>query len=126
MSAFGDAYCPLLVSSDLRALGIFEKGVRQGIDLTIPIRLFPCVTAELFNEYIKTIFIPTVEHKHELPGCDNRATIFFCDNCSRHCSDDISKALAEHGILVIPYPPHTSQIFQVIHSLLFGRSKAAK
>jgi hypothetical protein len=34
--------------------------------------------------------------------------------------------LAEHGILLITYPPHISHIFHVLDTLLFGKSKAAK
>jgi hypothetical protein len=52
--------------------------------------------------------------------------ISFCDHCSCHYSGDILKELVEHGIVVIMYPPHTSQIFQVLDHLLLGRSKTAK
>jgi hypothetical protein len=38
----------------------------------------------------------------------------------------INEELAKLRVLVVSYPPHTSQIFQVLDRLLFGRLKAAK
>jgi hypothetical protein len=98
--------------------------MRQVIDLRIEIRPSPYVTAKLFKEYTRTVFIPTVEHNRELPGCENQPAILFRDNCLCHCSNDILKELAEYRILVIKYPRHISQIFQVL-AVLFGRLKAA-
>jgi hypothetical protein len=78
------------------------------MNLRTEIQPSPDVTAESFQEYIRTAFIPTVEHNRELPGCENKPAILFCDNCSCHCSDDVLKELAEQGILVITDPPHIS------------------
>jgi hypothetical protein len=36
------------------------------------------------------------------------------------------RELAKLRVLVVSYPPHKSQIFQVLDWLLFGRLKAAK
>jgi hypothetical protein len=79
------------------------------------------MAAELSREYIRTTFIPTVKHTHELPGCENKLAILFFDNCLCCCSDDILKEMAEHGILVIRYLPHTSEIFQVLDDLISGK-----
>jgi hypothetical protein len=38
----------------------------------------------------------------------------------------MKRELAEHGILLITYPPLCSPIFQVLDTLLFGRLKAEK
>jgi hypothetical protein len=84
------------------------------------------VDAELFNQYIKEIFIPTVAANRELPGCANKPAILFCDNCASHCSDEILRELARNEILVPTYTPHTSHLFQVLDVLLFGRLKAFK
>jgi hypothetical protein len=126
ISASGDAYCPLLLSANAAATAIFEKGVRENIDLQVKILNSPYVTREVFLDYIRGVFIPAVESNRSMPGCQNKPAILFCDNCACHCSDDVMRELAERGILLITYPPHTSHIFQVLDTLLFGRLKAAK
>jgi hypothetical protein len=126
ISASGDAYCPLLLSLSRAVLRIYEKGVRENIDLQIKIVDSLYVTREIFIEYVCSILIPTVKSNRLLPGCQNKPAILFCDNCASHCSDEVKWELAEHRILLITYPPHTSHIFQVIDTLLFGRLKAEK
>jgi hypothetical protein len=126
ISASGDAYCPLLLFPSREVLGIYEKGVRENIDLQIKIVDSPYVTRETFTEYARSILIPTVESYCLLPGCQNKPVILFCDNCASHCCDEVKRELAEHGILLITYLPHTSHIFQVLDTLLFGRLKAEK
>jgi hypothetical protein len=126
ISASGDAYCPLLVSARQSVLQVFEMGVRDGIDLRIKIAQSPYITKELFLEYLREVVIPSIESNRDLPGCRGKPAIIFCDNCSCHCSEDILRELAHHGVLLITYPPHTSHIFQVLDVLLFGRLKLAK
>jgi hypothetical protein len=77
-------------------------------------------------EYIRSVFIPTVESNRQLPGCSGKPAIRFSDNWLCHCSDETLRELALDRVLVITYPPHSSQIFQVLDVLLFGRLKAAK
>jgi hypothetical protein len=67
-----------------------------------------------------------VESNCLLPGCRNKPACLFCDNCAEHCSDEVKRELAEHGILLIACPPYTFHIFQVLDTLLFGRLKAEK
>jgi hypothetical protein len=63
---------------------------------------------------------------HLLPGCRNKPAILFCDNCACHCLEDILIEFAHHGVLVLSYPPHMSNLFLVLDLLLFGRLKSAK
>jgi hypothetical protein len=67
-----------------------------------------------------------VEANRELPGRAKKPVILFYDNCSAHISSPVLQKLARHGVLVITYPPHTSQIFQVRDILLFGLLKHSK
>jgi hypothetical protein len=126
VTAAGDAYCPLLVSSDPAARAVFEHQIRDGIDLQIEIHPSPYVNAEIFERYVDTILIPAVEANRQLPGCDKKPAILFCDNCSAHMSNSMSEKLARHGVLVLMYPPHMSHIFQVLYVLLFGLVKRSK
>jgi hypothetical protein len=126
ITAAGDAYCPLLVSADPHMTEVFRTGVRDGIDLKIEIASSPYVTQAIFEKYIDEVLVPAVVANCDLDGCTDKPSILFCDNCSAHCSEDILKKLARHGILVITYPPHTSHLFQVLDVLLFGVLKRAK
>jgi hypothetical protein len=42
------------------------------------------------------------------------------DNCSIHTTPEILSILREHNVKVITFPPHTTQIFQVLDLSLFG------
>jgi hypothetical protein len=41
-------------------------------------------------------------------------------------SNSMLEKLAQHRVLVLTYPPHTSSIFQVLDVLLFGLVKRSK
>jgi hypothetical protein len=88
------------------------------------IRDSPYVTRDVFFEYLRDVLVPTVESNRQLSGCQAKPAILFCDNCSSHCRDEVLQELARHGIFMITYPPHSSQIFQVLDVLLFGRLKS--
>ena len=126
ISAGGDAYFPLIVTTDPKAESIFDLGIRRNIDLIIKIRTSSYMTKEIFNEHIVNRFIPQVESDRNLQGCEEKPAILFFDNCSSHIDENLFKLLANHNILVITYPPHTSHIFQVLDRLLFGVLKTKK
>jgi hypothetical protein len=126
ISASGDAYCPLIIANDRRVLGIFETGVRAEIDLKIAIQPSPYINTDLFEQYISDVFIPSLETNRKMPGCEGKPAILFLDNVRAHCSDRLMERLARFQVLVVSYPPHTSQLFQVLDRLLFGRLKGAK
>jgi hypothetical protein len=107
-------------------MSMFEKRIREGVDLRMEIRDSPCATKEAFFEYRQDVLVPTVESNRQRPGCQAKPAILFCDNCNSHCCDEVLQEVARHGILIITYPPHSSQIFQVLDVLLFGRLKSAK
>jgi hypothetical protein len=124
--ASGDAYCPLFIATRPKATKIFEKSVRENIDLKLEIRQTLYRDSELFTRYIREAFLPTVAANRELPGCANKPALLFCDNCATQCSDEILRELARNGVLLLTYPPHTSHIFQVLDVLPFGRLKVLK
>jgi hypothetical protein len=105
-SSSGDAYSPLLIAIHSKVRRIFEKDIRENIDLKLEIRQVPYVDAEVFKQYIKDIFIPTVAANQELPGCANKPVILFCDNCASHCPGEILRELAGNRILVLRYLPY--------------------
>jgi hypothetical protein len=101
-------------------------GIRDGTDLRIKIQRSSYLNTELLLEYVRGVFLPAVENNRKLPGYRGNLAKLFCDNCSCHCSDEILRELASHGIFLIAYPPHSSHIFQVLDVLLFVKLKSAK
>jgi hypothetical protein len=62
----------------------------------------------------------------KLPGCRHKAVLFFVDNRACQCSEDMRTEFARHGVLVLSYPPHTSNLSQVLDLQLFGCLKSAE
>jgi hypothetical protein len=114
VSASGDTYSPLFIVPHPKAPRIFDRSIKENIDLKLEIRQVPEVDAKLFNQYIKEIFIPTVAANRELLGCANKPAILFCDNCASHCSEEILRELTRNGKLALVYPPHTSHLCFVV------------
>jgi hypothetical protein len=100
--------------------------VRYHVDVIIEARQPADATAELFHRDITEVFFPALETNRQLPGCENKLCILFCDNGSIHCQDQLLKDFTERGVVVITYSPHASHLFQVLDLLSFGRLKAAK
>jgi hypothetical protein len=126
ISAAGDAYFPLLIAPNRGAQKIFETGIHRDIDIMMENRKPAYGTAEIFRTYIETVFFPAIAANKKLPGCRNKPAILFCGNWACHCSEDILIEFARHGVLVLSYPPHMSNLFQVLDLLLFSRLKSAK
>jgi hypothetical protein len=126
VSASGDASCPLLPSASRDALSILDKGVRDKVNIQIKIVNSSDVRNTTFIDYLGRVLISTVASNCSTPGRQNKPAILFCDNCACQCSNDVKQELIKHDILLIEYPPHTSQIFQVLDSVLFRRLKATK
>jgi hypothetical protein len=126
LSAAGDAYCPLLIAPNRGAQNIFETDIYRDIDIMMEIRELAYATAEIFRISIETVFFPAIATNMKLPGCRNKPAMLFCDNCACHCSEDILIEFPRHGVLILSYPPHPSNLFQVLDLLLFARLKSAK
>jgi hypothetical protein len=116
----------MLIAPTASARKLFDAGVRDHIDLIIEARQPAYATVELFYRYIAEVALPALETNRQLTSCENMLCILFCDHCSIHCQDQLLKEFAERGVAVITYPLHTSNLFQVLDLLLFGRLKAAK
>jgi hypothetical protein len=103
----------------------FDLGIRDGIDLRIEIAHSPYVTRKSFLAYLRDVMVPSIKSNWNLPGCSEKSSIIFWDDCSDYCSEDIFEKLTNHEILLITYPPLTMPISQVLDVLLFGRLKSA-
>jgi hypothetical protein len=97
-------------------------GIHNETDLQIQIAHSPYVTKEAFFEYARDVIVLTVEANRDLPGCQAKPPILFCNNCFCHCFHDILQELAHRGILLLTYPSHTSYIFWLLDVMLLVAS----
>jgi hypothetical protein len=58
ISAAGEAYCPLLASSNPAVKRVFDEGIREGTDLRIEIGPSAYMNSEIFERYCDTVLIP--------------------------------------------------------------------
>ena len=126
ISGGGDAYFPLIVTSDSSLEHIFDHGVRRDVDLSIHVGDSSYITKDVFKDHIINKFIPQVENDRISCGSESLLAVLFFDNCSSHLDDELLRILAANNIIVITYPPHCSHIFQVLDLLLFGVLKIHK
>jgi hypothetical protein len=127
ISASGDAYCPLLISADQKCRQLFEsRGVRENVDLSIEVRKPAYMTTVLFEWYICNKFLYIVESERKGCNPDEKPAVLFFDNCRSHCSPELLRITAEAWVIVITYPPHTSQVFQVLDRVVFANIKSEK
>ena len=126
ISAAGDAIVPMVVATSPQAKQIFRTGVREDIDLKISISNSPYVTKEIFYEYITKVFLPYVSSQRSIDGFSNEFAVLLMDNHSTHCDPEILEILAKNRVIVITFPPHTSNIFQMLDLVIFGALKNVK
>jgi hypothetical protein len=97
VTVVGDAYCPLLVSSDLAARVVFEHQIRDGIDLQIENSPSPCIKAEIFERYVDTVLIPAVGANRQLPGCDKNRHFVLRQLFSSHVEFNVREVCTAWG-----------------------------
>jgi hypothetical protein len=79
VTASGDSYCPILIAPTASARNLFDTGVGDHIDLIIEVRQPAHATAELFHRYNMEVFFPALETNRQLPSCENKFCVLFCD-----------------------------------------------
>lgn len=126
ISAGGDAYFPMAITSDPTLDQIFDLGIRRDTDLILQVSNSSYVNKQIFNNHIINNFIPQVEIDRKFVNLMDNPAILFFDNCSSHLDEELLQTLAQHMIIVIAYPSHTSHVFQVLDLLLFGVLKVHK
>jgi hypothetical protein len=127
INAAGDAYCPLLIVPAAKGLEVFEKvPIRKDVDISLVVREPAYMNQAIFRQYIREQFFPLLDAERKGAPPRDHPALIFCDNCSAHMDDSLLREFADHWVIVITYPPHTSNIFQVLDRLVFSVLKAAK
>jgi hypothetical protein len=80
----------------------------------------PYVNAEIFVDYIKTVFLPNLAEPRNLDALAEEDAVLSMDNCPSHVTREVIGILTEARVRVITFAPHTTQIFQILDLTLFG------
>jgi hypothetical protein len=123
VSAAGESLTPFVVSLQVNDKVIETlkiDGFRIGVDTVLEHRQKAYITATLFQQYVTSVLIPFIERLRTDPEFTGESAIRLMDNCSIHTRPEVLATLRGHNVKVITFPPHTTQIFQVLDLCLFG------
>jgi hypothetical protein len=80
----------------------------------------PSINSEIFLDYVQTVFLPYLAELRPLDEFAEEMEVLLMDNCPSHITSDVITLLIETRARLITFPPHTTQIFQVLEVTLFG------
>jgi hypothetical protein len=82
----------------------------------------PYVTAELFEDYPRSVFVPHLMITRIVEDLREGDAVLLTDNCSPRITPSVIELLstARVRVLVVPFAPHTRQIFHVLDLTLLG------
>ena len=116
----------MAVTSDPSLEKVFDLGIRRNTDLIFEVSNSLYVNKEIFTRHIKENFINQVDAERKYCGLEENPAILFFDNCSCHLDEELLQILAEHMILVITYPSHTSHVCSGFGFTIVRRFKSQK
>jgi hypothetical protein len=91
-----------------------KEGVRFGRDFVLRSNPNLYINAEIFLDYIRTVFLPNLAELRTLDAFTEETGVVLMDNGPRHVTDDMIGLLTEARVCVLTFAPHTTQIFQVL------------
>jgi hypothetical protein len=97
-----------------------QLGVRLGRGFRLKSGHRPYVNAQIFLEYVRTVFLPYLVCVWRLGAFAAEEAVLLMDNCSAHVTDDVIRLLTKARVRIIIFAPHTTNIFQVLDPTLFG------
>jgi hypothetical protein len=126
INAAGETLCPLIVTTDRSARGVFRDGIEENVDLQVHLGTSAYVNAAVFYSYLDEVLIRRIEDFREANGLPESPAVLFMDNCSSHLTREVIDLLSSHKVKIITFPPHSSGIFQMLDLVFFGVFKTYK
>jgi hypothetical protein len=82
----------------------------------------PYVNAELFEDFLRSVFLPHLMITRVVKDLREEDAAFLMDNCSPHIPPGVIELLSTAPMRVVAFAPqlHTRQIVQVLDLTLFG------
>jgi hypothetical protein len=80
----------------------------------------PYINADLFENYIRTVFLPHLLATRRIHDFGEEDAVLLMDNCSPHLAPAVLTLLSNARVRIITFAPRTTQIFQILDLTLFG------
>jgi hypothetical protein len=107
------------VRQDLEA-----DGIQIGRPLILKHRDDPCVNAELFEDYLRRVFLLHLMITRMVKDRREEDALLLMDDCSSHLTPPVIELLSTTRVRVVVVTfapqPHTTQILQVLDLALFS------
>jgi hypothetical protein len=123
ISAAEESFTPYIITSQAPTSvqeQLKKGGVRFDTDFALRSYPSPYINAEIFLDYIRTIFLPNFAEFRTLDAFTEETRVLLMDNCPSDLTNDIMGLLSEARLRVITLASHTTQIFQVLDVTFFG------
>jgi hypothetical protein len=102
--------CSSQDSADVREQ-LKKHGARFSTDFILKARAKPYINAEIFLEYIRTVFLSNLNELRSLEEFAGEDTVLLMDNCLGHVGEEILSLLRDARVQMINWAPHTPHIF---------------
>jgi hypothetical protein len=126
IAASRDVLPPLIVAPDADDAKIYDLGWRPNEDVVIRHAVKCYVTKEILFDCKTSLLIPYIDNLRGSTLYQNEIAVLLMDNASVHYDEELNALCGAHKILILTFPPHTSQIFQPLDLCLFSAFKAEK
>jgi hypothetical protein len=125
ISASGACFTPYVVKSQDSAAvrqDLEADRMHIGPDLISKHRGKPYVNAELFEDYLRSVFLPHLIITRIVKDLREEDAVLLMDHCSPHIAPGVIELLSAARLRLVTFPsqPHATQIFQVLDLTLFG------
>jgi hypothetical protein len=106
----------VVTSQDSAALhrALEATGTQIGKHLILKHRAKPYVNADLFENYIRTVFLPHFATTRIMQNIPEEDAVLLMDHRSPHLTPVVIGLLSNACVRVVTFAPHTTQIFQVL------------
>lgn len=115
----GDSLTPMLLASEADEKYIYSLGYEKDEDIFLRYPTSKYVNEELFIDRLAVVLIPYLKALRQQEQYRNELAILMFDNMSAHVIARVLQLLAQHGVLVYSFPPHSIHLLQPLDLLLF-------
>jgi hypothetical protein len=123
ISAAAESLTLYIITSQVRTSvqeRLKKEGVRFSTDFILRSNPSPYINAEIFLDYIRTVFLPNLAGLRTLDAFPEQTGVLLMKNCPGHVTDHIIGLLTEARVRTITVAAYTTQIFQALEVAVFG------
>jgi hypothetical protein len=94
--------------------------MQVGKNLILKQRAKPYVNADLFENYVRTVFLPHLAIARIMQNIRNEEAVLLMDNCSPHLTTVVIDLLSEVRVWIVTFAPNATQLFEALDLTLVG------